>query len=68
MALKLVRHLVLDNEAAQALGSSRTHDRRRASVVTAIMAANGNVNKKTGLRDRTAWGILTVPSPFGSRK
>ncbi len=55
MAPKLVRHLVLDNEAAQALSSSRTHDRRRASVVAAIMAANGRVVVPTAVRVEAGW-------------
>lgn len=52
---KLVRHLVLDNEAAQALVSSRAHDRRRACVVTAIMAANGKVVVPTAVRVEAGW-------------
>jgi hypothetical protein len=55
MAPKLVRHLVLDNEAAQALSSSRPHDRRRASVVAAIMAANGRVVVPTAVRMEADW-------------
>lgn len=55
MPPKLVRHLVLDNEAAQALSSSRAHDRRRASVVTAIMAANGRVVVPTAVRVEAGW-------------
>jgi hypothetical protein len=55
MPAKLVRHLVLDNEAAQALASSRAHDRRRASVVTAIMAANGKVVVPTAVRMQAGW-------------
>lgn len=52
---KLVRHLVLDNEAAQALASGRPHDRRRAAVVTAIMAANGTVVVPTAVRVEAGW-------------
>ncbi len=52
---KLVRHLVLDNEAAQALASGRAHDRRRACVVTAIMAANGKVVVPTAVRVEAGW-------------
>lgn len=55
MAPKLVRHLVLDNEAAQALSSSRARDRRRASVVAAIMAANGRVAVPTAVRVAAGW-------------
>ncbi len=55
MAPTLVRHLVLDNEAAQALVSSRAHDRRRAVVVTAIMAANGTVVVPTAVRVEAGW-------------
>lgn len=55
MAPKLVRHLVLDNEAAQALSSSRTPDRRRTSVVAAIMAANGRVVVPTAVRVEAGW-------------
>ncbi|MGH3822972.1 MAG: hypothetical protein ACRDRA_09100 [Pseudonocardiaceae bacterium] len=51
----LVRHLVLDNEAAQALASARARDRRRASVVTAIMAANGRVVVPTAVRVEAGW-------------
>jgi hypothetical protein len=55
MAPTLIRHLVLDNEAAQALSSSRTHDRRRASVVAAVMAANGRVVVPTAVRVEAGW-------------
>jgi hypothetical protein len=55
MAAKIVRHLVLDNEAAQALSSSRARDHRRASVVTAIMAANGRVVVPTAVRVEAVW-------------
>ncbi len=55
MAPKLVRHLVLDNEAAHALSSSRAHDRRRASVIAAIMAANGKVVVPTAVRVEAGW-------------
>ncbi len=55
MAPTLVRHLVLDNEAAQALSSSRAHARRRASVVAAIMAANGRVVVPTAVRVEAGW-------------
>lgn len=55
MAAKLVRHLVLDNEAAQALSCSRARDRRRASVVAAIMAANGRVAVPTAVRVEAGW-------------
>ncbi|MGH3897812.1 MAG: hypothetical protein ACRDTA_06060 [Pseudonocardiaceae bacterium] len=55
MAPQLVRHLVLDNEAAQALSSSRTHDRQRASVVAAIIAANGRVVVPTAVRVEAGW-------------
>jgi len=55
MVSKLVRHLVLDNEAAHALSAGRAHDRRRASVVTAIMAANGRVVVPTAVRVEADW-------------
>ncbi|MGH3693185.1 MAG: hypothetical protein ACRDRX_04160 [Pseudonocardiaceae bacterium] len=55
MAPKLIRHLVLDNQAAQALTSGRAHDRRRAAVVTAIMAANGTVVVPTAVRVEAGW-------------
>ncbi|MGH4008308.1 MAG: hypothetical protein ACRDTH_09190 [Pseudonocardiaceae bacterium] len=55
MAPRFVRHLVLDNQAAQALSSSRAHDRRRASVVAAIMAANGKVIVSTAVRVEAGW-------------
>lgn len=52
---KLARHLVLDNGAAQALVSSRAHDRRRASVMTALMAANGTVVVPAAVRVEAGW-------------
>lgn len=55
MAAGAVRHLVLDNEAAQALSSTRAHDRRRASVVAAIVAANGRVAVPTAVRVEAGW-------------
>ncbi|MGH3933016.1 MAG: hypothetical protein ACRDTF_23925 [Pseudonocardiaceae bacterium] len=55
MARTPVRHLVLDNEAVQALCSQRTHDRRRASVVAAIVAANGRVAVPTAVRVEAGW-------------
>lgn len=55
MAREPVRHLVLDNEAAQALSSTRARDRRRASVVEAIVAANGRVAVPTAVRVEAGW-------------
>lgn len=55
MAPNLVRHLVLDNQAAQALSSSRAHDRLRASVVAAVVAANGKVVVSTAVRVEAGW-------------
>jgi hypothetical protein len=50
-----IRHLVLDNEAAQVLCSLRARDRRRASVVAAIVAANGRVAVPTAVRVEAGW-------------
>ncbi|MGH3855041.1 MAG: hypothetical protein ACRDR6_16400 [Pseudonocardiaceae bacterium] len=47
--------VALDNEAAQALSSSRARDPRRASVVAAIMAANGRVVVPTAVRVEASW-------------
>lgn len=55
MAHDLVRHLVLDNEAAHRLVSARTHDRRRASVIAAIVAANGTVVVPSAVRVEAGW-------------
>lgn len=55
MAPKLVRHLILDNEAAQVLSSTRARDRRRASIVAAILAANGRVAVPTAVRVEAGW-------------
>lgn len=55
MARELIRHLVLDNEAAQALSSARAHDRQRAVVVEAIVAANGRVAVPTAVRVEAGW-------------
>lgn len=50
-----VRHLVLDNEAAQVLCSLHAGDHRRASVVAAIIAANGRVAVPTAVRVEAGW-------------
>ncbi|MGH3978670.1 MAG: hypothetical protein ACRDRZ_06670 [Pseudonocardiaceae bacterium] len=55
MARNPVRHLVLDNEAAQALSSTRTGDKRRATVVEAIVAANGRIAVPTAVRVEAGW-------------
>lgn len=55
MARNTVRHLVLDNEAAQALSCVRTGDQQRAAVVEAIMAANGRVVVPTAVRVEAGW-------------
>jgi len=55
MARKPVRHLVLDNEAAQALSSTRAGDTQRAVVVAAIVAANGRVVVPTAVRVEAGW-------------
>ncbi|MGH8905212.1 MAG: hypothetical protein ACRD0K_01515 [Egibacteraceae bacterium] len=55
MADWLLRHLVLDNEAARALLSTRAGDRRRAAVVEAITAANGRTVVPTAVRVEAGW-------------
>jgi hypothetical protein len=55
MARNPVRHLVLDNEAAQALSSTRAGDKQRAAVVEAIVAANGRVVVPTTVRVEAGW-------------
>lgn len=55
MARNRVRHLVLDNEAAQALASTRNGDKRRAAVVEAIVAANGRAVVPTAVRVEAGW-------------
>lgn len=51
----MTRHLVLDNEAVHALLSRRQHDRRRAAVVEAVMAADGVVAVPTAVRGEAGW-------------
>jgi len=50
-----VRHLVLDNEAVRALLSMRSSDRKRAMVVEAIAAANGQRVVPTAVRGEAGW-------------
>lgn len=54
-ARRVIRHLVLDNEAAQALLSRHLQDRRRAAVVKAVTAANGQVVVPTPVRVEAGW-------------
>lgn len=55
MTARVVRHLVLDNEAAQALLSTRSDDPQRAAVVEAVTAANGRVAVPTAVRVEAGW-------------
>jgi len=50
-----VRHLVLDTEAAAALLSSIPVDPKRAAVITAISAANGQRVVLTAVRAESGW-------------
>lgn len=50
-----VRHLVVDNEAAQALASTRQQHRKRAQVLEAVMAANGRRVVPTAVRVEAGW-------------
>jgi hypothetical protein len=50
-----VRHLVLDAEAASALLSSTPLDPKRAGVVTAVAAANGQRVVPTAVRGESGW-------------
>lgn len=51
----VVRHLVLDNEAAFSLLSTRRSDAKRAKVVEAIAAANGQRSVPTAVRVEAGW-------------
>jgi hypothetical protein len=51
----LVRHLVLDSEAASALLSSTPVSAKRAAVMTAIAAANGRRVVPTAVRGESGW-------------
>lgn len=50
-----VRHLVLDNEAAGSLRSTARGDRKRATVVAAVLAANGRRVVPTAVRSEADW-------------
>ena len=51
----LVRHLVLDTEAANALLASTVVNPRRATVIVAITAANGQRVVPTAVRGESGW-------------
>jgi hypothetical protein len=51
----LVRHLVLDSEAASALLASASVNSKRATVVLAIAAANGQRVVPTAVRGEAGW-------------
>lgn len=51
----IVRHVVLDNEAASALLSQVRRDARRKAVIVAIMAANGRRVVPTSVRAEAGW-------------
>lgn len=67
MAGKLLRHLVLDNEAAQALLSTRAGDRERAGVVEAITAANGRTVVPTAVRVEVGWRRRDPGAAYANR-
>lgn len=50
-----IRHLVLDTEAAAALLSSTQVNTKRAAVITAIAAANGQRVVPTAVRGESGW-------------
>jgi hypothetical protein len=50
-----VRHLVLDTEAASALVSSTRVNPKRAAVITAVAAANGERVVPTAVRGEARW-------------
>ena len=50
-----VRHLVLDTEAASALLSSTQVNPKRAAVITAVAAANGERVVPTAVRGEARW-------------
>jgi hypothetical protein len=52
---RVVRHLVVDNEAAAALLSTRPRDPKRAEVVLAVAAANGRRVAPTAVRCEADW-------------
>lgn len=51
----LVRHLVLDTEAADALLASTPISPKRATVILAIAAANGQLVVPTAVRGEAGW-------------
>jgi hypothetical protein len=51
----LVRHLVLDSEAANALLASTPVNQKRATVILAIAAANGQRVVPTAVRGEVGW-------------
>lgn len=52
---KVVRHLVLDNEAASALLRHGPNDAKRKEVIKAIAAANGNIRVPSAVRVEALW-------------
>lgn len=50
-----VRHLVLDSEAVAALLDGTATNRKRADVLTAVMAANGTRVVPTAVRVEAGW-------------
>jgi hypothetical protein len=55
MAGPAPRHLVVDNEAASALQSTRATDPRRAAVVLAVAAAHGRRVAPSAVRCEAGW-------------
>lgn len=61
------RHLVLDNAAAVALLSTRSHDPARAAVVEAVAAANGRRLVPTVVRVEAGWDRSDPRAADGNR-
>jgi hypothetical protein len=55
MPARVVRHLIVDNEAASALLSTKPADPKRAAVMVAIAAANGRRVAPTAVRGEAGW-------------
>ena len=62
-----IRHLVLDNEAAGALLSSRRKNPERAAVVLAIAAASGRRLVPTAVRAEAGWNRTTPRAANANR-
>jgi len=67
MAREPVRHLVLDSEAASALLSSTPVSPKRATVIMAIAAANGQRVVPTAVRGESGWD-RTDPSAANANR